>query len=230
VKRKQIPAEALFDLRRRLRTLAPRSHERRQVMEETAALYGVSEATLYRALQELTRPKALRRVDRGKPRVLSEERMAAYCELVAAIKIRTANKKGRHLSTAETIRLLEEHGIETPAGFVKAPKSLLKVPTVNRHLKQWGYDLTTLGRAPPAVRFQARHSNECWHFDLSPSDLKQVKAPLWIEAGKGHPTLMLYSVVDDRSGVAYQEYHPKVLGLWNSGPWFCTRALRRLWL
>jgi hypothetical protein len=22
---------------------------------------------------------------------------------------------------------------------------------------------------------------------------------------------------------------PKVLGLWNSGPWFCTRALRRLW-
>ena len=133
--------------------------------------------------------------------------MASYCELVAAIKIRTANKKGRHLSTAETIRLLEEHGIETPAGFVKAPKSLLKVPTVNRYLKQWGYDLTTLGRAPPAVRFQARHSNECWHFDLSPSDLKHVKAPLWLEAGKGHPTLMLYSVVDDRSGAAYQEYH-----------------------
>ena len=24
---------------------------------------------------------------------------------------------------------------------------------------------------------------------------------------KGQPTLMLYSVVDDRSGVAYQEYH-----------------------
>ena len=24
---------------------------------------------------------------------------------------------------------------------------------------------------------------------------------------KGRPTLMLYSVVDDRSGVAYQEYH-----------------------
>jgi hypothetical protein len=41
---------------------------------------------------------------------------------------------------------------------------------------------------------------------MSPSDLKQVKQPLWIEPGRGNPTLMLYSVVDDRSGVAYQEY------------------------
>ena len=41
---------------------------------------------------------------------------------------------------------------------------------------------------------------------LSPSDLKQVPAPLWVEAGRGPPTLMLFSVVDDRSGVAYQEY------------------------
>ena len=46
----------------------------------------------------------------------------------------------------------------------------------------------------------------CWQFDLSPSDLKQVPAPLWVEAGRGPPTLMLFSVVDDRSGVAYQEY------------------------
>ena len=41
---------------------------------------------------------------------------------------------------------------------------------------------------------------------MSPSDLKQVEAPLWIEPGRGAPTLMLYSVVDDRSGVDYQEY------------------------
>ncbi|MGH2416524.1 MAG: IS481 family transposase, partial [Microcystaceae cyanobacterium] len=69
------------------------------------------------------------------------------------------------------------------------------------------YDHDTLRRQPPAVRFQAEHSNECWHFDLSPSDLKHVKSPAWIEPGRGHPLLMLYSVVDDRSGVAYQEYH-----------------------
>lgn len=62
-------------------------------------------------------------------------------------------------------------------------------------------------RQPPAVRFQAEHSNECWHFDLSPSDLKHLKQPLWVEPGRGNPLLMLYSVVDDRSGVCYQEYH-----------------------
>jgi hypothetical protein len=41
---------------------------------------------------------------------------------------------------------------------------------------------------------------------MSPSDLKQVEAPLWIEPARGTPTLMLFSVVDDRSGAGYQEY------------------------
>jgi hypothetical protein len=27
------------------------------------------------------------------------------------------------------------------------------------------------------VRFQAKHSNDCWQFDLSPSDLKEIKDP-----------------------------------------------------
>jgi hypothetical protein len=31
--------------------------------------------------------------------------------------------------------------------------------------------------------------------------------PDWIDPKQGRPVLMLYSVVDDRSGVAYQEYH-----------------------
>ncbi len=114
---------------------------------------------------------------------------------------------GRHLSTVQAIRLLEEHGINTPDGHLQAPSGLLKKTTVNRYLKQWGYDRDTLSRQPPAVRFQAEFSNDCWHFDLSPSDLKHVKAPAWIEPGRGRPLLMLYSVVDDRSGVAYQEYH-----------------------
>ena len=82
-----------------------------------------------------------------------------YCELVAALKIRTENRKGRRLSTARAIE-----------------------------------------------RFEACHGNELWQFDLSPSDLKQVEAPSWVEPGRGAPTLMLYSVVDDRSGVCYQEY------------------------
>jgi len=62
-------------------------------------------------------------------------------------------------------------------------------------------------RQPPAVRFQADNSNDCWHFDLSPSDLKHISQPAWVEPGRGNPLLMLYSVVDDRSGMCYQEYH-----------------------
>ena len=139
--------------------------------------------------------------------MLPRAQMERYCEVIAAMKLRTSNKQGRHLSTAEALRLLEAYGVETPDGHVQAPPGLLTKATVNRYLKRWGYDWATLRRPPPAVRFQARYSNACWHFDLSPSDLKHVKAPAWVQEGRGHPLLMLYSVVDERSGVAYQEYH-----------------------
>jgi hypothetical protein len=91
--RKQISGEALIDLHRRLRVFPPRSHDRRFVMQEAAKLYGVSEQTLYRALRERTRPKLVRRTDRGAPRILPQERMERYCELIAAMKVRTSNKK-----------------------------------------------------------------------------------------------------------------------------------------
>jgi hypothetical protein len=204
--RKTLPAEALVDLSRRLATLPARSHERRLLIAATAQAYGVSEPTLYRALAERGRPKALRRADRGVPRLLSVEEMERYCELIAAIKVRTSNKKGRHLSTAQSIRLLEVSGISTPDGFVKLQAGTLNKTTVNRYLHQWGYDRATLGRLPPAVRFQAEHSNDCWQFDMSPSDLKHIEAPSWVRTDLKAPTLMLFSVVDDRSGVAYQEY------------------------
>lgn len=41
---------------------------------------------------------------------------------------------------------------------------------------------------------------------MSPSDLKHIERPDWVDPARGEPTLMLFSVVDDRSGVAYQEY------------------------
>ena len=177
------------------------------MIHETAELYGISEQSLYRALAKYRRPKALRRSDRGVPRVLPADQMEQYCELIAAVKVRTSNRQGRHLSTPEAIRLIEEFGVQTPEGLVKVPPTLLKSTTVNRYLRLWGYDKSTWARQPVAVRFQAEHSNDCWQFDLSPSDLKQIKEPLWVRPDRGAPTLMLFSIVDDRSGVAYQEYH-----------------------
>lgn len=211
----RIPIEALIDLGRRLAQLPPRSSERRRLVEETASIYGVSRHTLYRALREQREPRSPRRndlaggsrTDREKPRVMPRWELERYCEIIAALKWRTNNGKGHHLSTVQAIRLLEEEGIETPSGYVQAPKGLLKKTTVNRYLKQWGYDLVSLRKQPAAVRFQAENSNDCWQFDLSPSDLKHLKIPAWVDPQRGEPLLMLYSVVDDRSGVAYQEYH-----------------------
>jgi hypothetical protein len=203
----KVPLEAVIELKKRLETLPSRCTQRRILIQQTASLYGISEQTMYRILKEHSGVKSSRRADCGIPRITSKASLERYCEVIAALKIRTSNKKGRHISTAQAIRLLEEEGIITNDGLLKAPSGLLKKTTVNLYLNKWGYDLDRLTRQPPAVRFQAEESNQCWHFDLSPSDLKQVKTPAWMEPERGKPQLMLYSVVDDRSGVSYQEYH-----------------------
>lgn len=204
---KRIPIETLIVLRDRLSLLPSRSSERRVMIEETANSYGVSEATLRRLLRKYMKPKSIRRSDYGTPRIVSKRDMEFYCELVAAIKIRTSNKKGRHLSTPESIRLLEEHGVETPNGFVKIPKGILTKTTVNRYLSKWKMDYKSMNPQPTVVHFQAEYSNDCWQFDLSPSDLKTIEdPPPWLDKKNSRIQLMLFSVVDDRSGVCYQEY------------------------
>jgi len=115
----RIPVETLLALRTRLAGLPPRSAARREEIGRIADLFGVSSSTVYRALKSLHQPKGLRRADRGKPRGISEKDMVRYCEIIAALKIRTNNKKGRHLSTKRAIELLEEHGVETPDGHVE---------------------------------------------------------------------------------------------------------------
>lgn len=203
---KRPPGEALVDLRRRLSLLSPRDAGRTEIIARAAQAYDVSIWTIYRALRELNRPRSVRRADHGATRIAPQTEMDRYAEIVAALKIRTTNRKGRHLSTARAIALLETDGVETPDGLVKAVPGLLKRATVDRLLRASGLDYMRATRPTAAVRFQARRSNELWHFDMSPSDLKHVEAPLWIEPGRGKPTLMLFSVVDDRSGVVYQEY------------------------
>lgn len=201
-----IPTEALVALRKRLAALPGRDPLRREAVAQAAQLFGVSRATVYRSLKALHRPKDLRRADRGQPRAIAAPEMARYCEIVAALKIRSGNGKGRKLSTSRAIEIIEQHGVGTPDGHVQAPPGLLKRPTVDRWLRTWGYDHPRMTRAPAAVRFEARHSNALWQFDMSPSDLKRIAQPEWIEPGRGAPTLMLFSIVDDRSGTAYQEY------------------------
>ncbi|WP_204367056.1 DDE-type integrase/transposase/recombinase [Pseudomonas savastanoi] len=202
-----MPDDSLTQLRQRLDRLPKKSPERAAQVTAIAELYGVSPSTVYRALNLIHKPHTVHRADHGKPRVLQQAELERYCELIAALKLRTTNKQGRHLSTGRAIKLLEDYGVETAQGLVKAPKGVLSRPTINRYLSLWRLDQSRLLRQPPAVRFQAEHSNDCWQFDLSPSDLKHIDKPEGIDPSKGELTLMLFSVVDDRSGVAYQEYH-----------------------
>lgn len=201
-----LPFETLAALRVRLDQFGTRGPERKELIENTASLYGVSAETVYRALRQGYKPKGVRRADQGKPRKLPRVELNKYCEVIAALKVRTTNKKGRHVSTVRALEILEKYGIETPQGLLKVEPGVLNKTMVNRYLKIFGYDQTTLSCQPPSVRFQAEFSNACWQFDMSPSDLKHVEKPLWIEEGRGAPTLMLFSLVDDRSGAAYTEY------------------------
>lgn len=203
-----IPIEAVVTLRRRLSALPARHPERGPLLAQTADLYGVSRATLYRLLRGEHRPKDAHRADRGTPRIMPADEIEWWCEVVAAMKARTTNRQGRRLSTNRILRIVTEYGVETPdRGLVKLVPGRLTVSTLNRHMRRLGYDTARLTRERPAVRYQAERSNMLWHFDMSPSDLKQLKVPTWLDPDRqGAPTLMLFSVVDDRSGVAFQEY------------------------
>ena len=196
---KRIAQEVLIDLHRRIENLPARDAARREIIKQASDLYGVSESTLYRQLSQVKKPKSVQRSDANRPRNIPEDKMMQYCEIIAALKIRTTNKNGRHISTVTALDVLE-------SGFIKLPKGLLNKATVNRYLALYGLDKSNLIKHAPAVRFQAKHSNECWQFDLSPSDLKSVDEPIWYDKSKGLPILMLYSIVDDRSGVCYQQY------------------------
>ena len=107
-----VPAEAIVALRRRLAALPARHPERLVLLDSTANLYAVSRATLYRLLRGDQRPKDAHRADRGLPRVMGAAEIERWCEIVAALKVRTTNKKGRCLSNARILVLLVEHGVE----------------------------------------------------------------------------------------------------------------------
>jgi hypothetical protein len=79
--------------------------------------------------------------------------------LLPLIKVWTSDKKGRHLSTREAIRLIEEFGVETTERSGQGAKSTLKKITFNRYLHQWGYEteflpLETLAMLPSRRRIR----------------------------------------------------------------------------
>ena len=92
-KHKVIPVDSLLQLRQRLDRLPPKSPERASQVAAVAGLYEVSTTTVYRALHTFRKPHA----DHGKPRLLPQTELERYCELIAALKLRTTNNKQERL-------------------------------------------------------------------------------------------------------------------------------------
>ncbi|MCL5271827.1 MAG: IS481 family transposase, partial [Gammaproteobacteria bacterium] len=135
---KRIPVEQLVILHNQLGAHLPRDSGRKALIEEFSTIFGVTPSTVYRQLRKCVDFSYDKRKDFSRPRTISSDDLLMYCRLIAALKIRTSNKNNRHLSTPKCIELLEEHGVETAHGLVKAPIGLLKKSTVNRYLTQWG--------------------------------------------------------------------------------------------
>ena len=126
-----VPIEALATLRRRLAALPGRHPQRAALLSSTTELYAISRATLYRLLRGERRPRDTHRADRGTPRVMPAAEIEHWCEIIAAMKVRTTNRKGRHLSTVRILQLLAEHGVETPDGLQRLAPGRLTASTIN---------------------------------------------------------------------------------------------------
>jgi transposase InsO family protein len=201
--RKPLPTEAIVGLYHQLANLSAKHPERNRFIREAAQAFNVSLSTVRRALKNYQQPRSIQRIDYNKPRKISIEEMIHYCELIAALKIRSTNRKGKQLSTSRAIWILENHGVDVDGNRIIVSKGLLTKSTVNRYLKRLNFTSKNFRCEPVVVRFQATYSNECWQLDFTPSELRNLPQ----NATKETQSLILASIVDDRSGVMYQEYH-----------------------
>jgi len=201
--RKPLPVETIVGLYHQLANIPAKHPDRFRLTQETARAFNVSLSTVRRALKNYRQPRSVQRSDYNQSRKISTDEMLHYCELIAALKIRSTNRRGKQLSTSRALEILEEHGVDVDGKRITSPKGLLTKSTVNRYLKRFGMASKNFRCEPVVVRFQATYSNECWQLDFTPSDLKRLPNDITGETD----ALILASVVDDRSGVMYQEYH-----------------------
>jgi hypothetical protein len=202
-RRKAIPADSLLQLRQRLDRLPPKSPERATQIAGIAELYGLSSTSVYRALAQFQKPHAAHRADHGKPRILEQPELERYCELIAALKLRTTNKHGRHLSTRRAIELLEEYGVETVPrvgqGAQRAAEPTNRQPLPGA-LASW-ISRTCDGSRRCALSGGAQQRLlAVRHVAVRPEAYRPTGD--WVDPAKGDADAdALFSVVDDRSGV-----------------------------
>lgn len=137
-----IRADLLLVLHQRLDWLSLKSPERPAQVKSVAKHCGVSIDTAYRLLRNFHKPKAAQHADHGRVRALLKAELE-NCELITALKLRTISKKNRHLSTRQAIKLIENYGVETPHGLIRAPKGLLSRTICTGHQERLDALMTT---------------------------------------------------------------------------------------
>lgn len=201
----KIPLEVLYRLDEKITNLPFQGKLRRELVHEVAIRYQLSDSTVYRQLKKLMlHPnERMTRKDKGCPKIIKNEDMHYYCQLIAAMKIRSMNGKKHILSTERCIKFLEEDGIKVKNKLIKIPRDLLKVSTVNKYLNHYLISPDDILAEPAVNHFEAAYSNQCWQLDITPSEVHRLPSQ--------HPDdprrLMVYSVIDDKSGLIYSRYY-----------------------
>jgi hypothetical protein len=197
--------EILYRLDEKITNLPHQGKLRRELIHEVAIRYQLSDSTVYRQLKKLMLHPNQRvvRKDKGCPKIITEAELYHYCQLVAAMKIRSMNGNKHILSTGQCIKFLEEYGVKVKDRTILASKGLLKVSTINRYLNQYFIAPDHILSEPTVNHFEAAYSNQCWQLDITPSELHRLPSQ--------HPDdprrLMGFSVIDDKSGVTCSRYY-----------------------
>lgn len=201
----KIPLEILYRLDEKITNLPSQGKLRRELIHEVAVRSQLSDSTIYRQLKLLMlhpNERAVRK-DKGCPKIIKEEVLHHYCQLIAAMKIRSMNGKKHILSTKQCIKFLEEDGVKVKEQTFTATKGLLKVTTVNRYLNHYLISPDDILTEPTVNHFEASYSNQCWQLDITPSELHRLPSQ--------HPDdprrLFSFSVIDDKSGLTYSRYY-----------------------
>lgn len=202
---KKIPHETLFELDQKVTNLPNNGSLRRSLIKETANIFNVSESTVYRQLKALSLHSEDRktRTDKGKTRILDQEQFYYYCQIIAALKVSSSNKQSHMLSTRACIDLLESGDLLVKKKHIKVETGILKVSTINKYLNQYYISPKDIFSEPTVNRFMAKYANQCWQFDITPSEIQRLP--------EQHPDdprrVMLFSVVDDSSGISFSKYY-----------------------
>ena len=201
----KIPLEILYRLDEKITNLPNNGKLRRELIREVAERYQLSETTVYRQLNRLSLHPNVRmeRKDKGSPKIIKEGDLYHYCQLIAAMKLRSMNGKKHMLSTARCIKFLEDDGVTVKDHIIKVPKNLLKVSTVNNYLNHYLISPGDILTEPTVNHFEAAYSNQCWQLDITPSELHRLPSQ-----SHGDPRrLFSFSVIDDKSGLTYSRYY-----------------------